>query len=325
MIAAIGRLCKFIALILMRSSIHAAEQCCDVQPNTTDIHFAVVTSFFARPGDFQFLLPRLTSLAGLATQTHTEWTLIAIGDGLWADEIARLFQALGDAHIPRHKVLFRNMDVKHREINIYKSVPLAGGCSVWCFAGANALNVGLDIAAALRHVTHVARLDDDDLWLPHHLSVLADAYRLYPEARFAYTQVEGYINAPFPEYPEGLPFIQAPLPCGFAHTAASWDLRSAVGILRFRQQHEQQADVRMMSSCCGQTPCPIILAVDADMWERIWRLFATKQLVALFVPQVTVKYTNAGLKAALLQQLQPLVSQLSVRHSGAKPCALYQA
>jgi hypothetical protein len=319
MIADISRIYVLILLGLVGCSSHAEEQCTGALSDATanDIHFAVVTSFFARPGDHQFLLPRLTSLAGLAAQLYTNWTLIAIGDGLWADEVSYFFQALDDAHIPRHKVLFRNMDVKNREISMYKSVPITSNCSVWCFAGANALNLGLDIAAALSHVTHVARLDDDDQWLPQHLSALADAYDSYPDAGFAYTQVEGIGDAPFPDYPKGLPFITVPIPCGFAHTAASWDLRSAAGALRYRQQHQQQVDTRMMSSCCGQTPCPTVLAVDADMWERVWRLVETKQLVALIVPQATVQYTSADLKAALLQQLQPLISQRSVRHSGA--------
>jgi hypothetical protein len=301
----------------MSSSIQAADQCSDVQPNAIDIHFAVIMSAFARPGDHQFLLPKLTSLAGLAAQVYTEWTIIAIGDGLWADEIARFFQALDDAQIPRHKVVFRNMDVKHREEIFYRNVSFVMSSSVWSFAGANAVNLGLDIAAALRHVTHVARLDDDDRWLPQHLSVLADAYHLYPEASFAYTQVEGIGETPFPEYPEGMPYIRAPLPCGFAHTTSSWDLRSAAGTLRYRQQHEQQADSRTMSSCCGQTPCALVLSYDADMWERVWTLVQTKQLVALFVPQLTARYTNSKLKKVKLQQLQPLVSSGSMNNAGA--------
>jgi hypothetical protein len=91
------------------------------------------------------------SLAGLAAQVYADWTLIAIGDGLWANEIAHFFQALDDEHIPRHKVVFRNMDLKLREVNLYNNVPFANGSSIWTFAGANAVNLGLDIAAALRH------------------------------------------------------------------------------------------------------------------------------------------------------------------------------
>jgi hypothetical protein len=63
----------------------------------------------------------------------------------------------------------------------------------------------LDIAADMRSATHIARLDDDDQWLPAHLRILAEAYQSHPEAGFAHTQAQGELPHPywFPAYPEG--------------------------------------------------------------------------------------------------------------------------
>jgi hypothetical protein len=83
-----------------RKGTARAHQLPDVAPsaaklyNATGIHFAGVMSVFARPDDSQFKLPQMTSLAGLAAQTYTNWTLILVGDGLITVEIAKVFQAL---------------------------------------------------------------------------------------------------------------------------------------------------------------------------------------------------------------------------------------
>jgi hypothetical protein len=279
---------------------------CIHDATTTPMHFAVVMSVFARPEDPQFYLPQMTSLAGLAAQTYTDWTLILVGDGLLTVEIARVFRALDDSMIPRHKVLFQNLAAELREKNVYKDVEMHSNCTVWCFAGINALNTGLHLAADMRSATHIARLDDDDQWLPHHLRVLADAYQSYPAAGFIHTQSQGELPHPhwFPAHPQGAVVVQPPQPCSLIHASASWSLHEAVGALRYRQQHEQLQTARTMTECCwGMKPCPQVLAADADMWERVWSLVQSKKLIALFAPQHTVLYTNAAKKAQLLEKI----------------------
>jgi hypothetical protein len=277
---------------------------------STPIHFAVVMSIFARPEDPRFLMPQLTSLAGLVAQTYTEWTLVLVGDGLLATEIASVFQALDNSFVPRHKVLFRNLAAEQREMWFYETEPMIYGCSLWCFAGVNALNTGLDIAAGLHFANHIARLDDDDQWLPNHLRVLADAYIEYPQAGFAYTQASGAAPDPHPAHATGPPIVQPPRPCELIHATVSWDLRKAAGKLRYRQQDEQLKSTRSMTSCCekqyyeGREACPTVMAADADMWERVWALVQSKQLTALFIPQPTVMYANAQRKAEFLQDIR---------------------
>jgi hypothetical protein len=267
-------------------------------------------SVFARPEDPRFLMPQLTSLTGLAAQTYTEWTLVLVGDGLRASEVAYVFQALDNSYVPRHKVLFRNMASESREVWLYETDAMIHGCSLWCFAGVNALNTGLAIAAGLQFATHIARLDDDDQWLPHHLHTLAHGYMAYPEAGFAYTQALGAAAEPHPAHATGPPIVEPPRPCELIHATVSWDLRKGVAQLRFRQQHEQLTTTRSMASCCeklyyaGREACPTVMAADADMWERVWGLVQSKQLVALFIPQPTVMYADANRKARFLEDIR---------------------
>eukprot|EP00953_Heterococcus_sp_UTEX-ZZ885_P005195 3277-Heterococcus_DN1.PRE.3 len=276
---------------------------------STSIHFAVVMSVFARPEDPRFLMPQLTSLAGLVAQTYTDWTLVLVGDGLDANEVASVFQALDNSYVPRHKVLFRNMANELREKWLYETKPIHD-CTVWCFAGVNALNTGLDVAAGLQFATHVARLDDDDQWLPHHLSMLADAYLAYPEAGFAYTQSLGVGSEPYPAHATGPPIIEPPRPCELVHATTSWDLRKAVARLRYKQQDEQLKSTRSMSSCCekqyyeGREACPTVMAADADMWERITGLVQSQQLVALFIPQISAIYNGPSKKLQFLEDIR---------------------
>jgi hypothetical protein len=92
------------------------HEACAARP----VHFTVVKSVFARSEDHLFQLLQMTSLAGLAAQTYTNWTLIQLGDGLLPVGIARVFQALDASMLPRHKVLFQNMAAELREEHVYK-------------------------------------------------------------------------------------------------------------------------------------------------------------------------------------------------------------
>ena len=56
------------------------------------------------------------------------------------------------------------------------------------------MNMALEIAYDQLPVTHIARLGEDDAWLPSHLQNLADIYSQHPDAGFAYTQALGYSN-----------------------------------------------------------------------------------------------------------------------------------
>ncbi len=173
------------------------------------MHFAVVMSFFKRDFDPHFVIPLETSLSSLARQTHTAWTLVAVGDGLAPADADALLRAVALAGIPPERLRFANMDARFREERIYRNrdakfdwdysrpagapPPPPPRLGVWKCAGTNALNVGLDMAEGVAAATHVARLDEDDVWLPHHLANLAAGYRwarphIGRDADLVYTQ-----------------------------------------------------------------------------------------------------------------------------------------
>jgi hypothetical protein len=86
------------------------------------------------------------------SQTYKNFTLVLIGDGLDQTALELAHTALANSQIPEQQVVFRNMDAAKREVNVYANVPLEN-CTLWCFAGINAVNTGLDLIAELTHVT----------------------------------------------------------------------------------------------------------------------------------------------------------------------------
>ena len=175
------------------------------------VHFAVVMSFFKRDFDPLFIIPQVTSLESLARQTYPGWTLVAVADGLAPADTAALRRAIALAGIPPGRVRLSGIDARFREERIYRNrdpkfdwdfgAPQAGAplapppprLGVWKCAGTNALNAALDEAARVPAATHVARLDEDDVWLPDHLANLVSGYswalpHLGRPADFVYTQ-----------------------------------------------------------------------------------------------------------------------------------------
>ena len=100
----------------------------------------------------------------------------------------------------------------------------------------------LDVAYRHTHITHIARLDDDDQWAPFHLELMAKAYGIHTKIGFVFSQTAGHKKAGFPKIeifpvPEEMPNTQefivvnqapqllnflysyrAPVPCGLIHS-----------------------------------------------------------------------------------------------------------
>lgn len=258
------------------------------------IHFAVVTSVFQRPQDAGFTIPCLTAFSSVARQTYTEWTLIVVGDGLTQQEIGLALHAAEVAGIPRSKLVFQNMDEKMREKHIYSDPH-----DLWSHAGTNALNMALRIAYNQSHVTHIARIDDDDYWLPAHLDHLVEAYKAYASASFAYTQALGFAPspAPFPasNQTDRLQLLP-PVPCNLIHATTSW---SKSLVVFYRQAQEQQNSTRGSMCCDGPCVAGVVLPADADLWERIHSMVETGAIASVFVQIADVHYTDTAKKACL--------------------------
>ncbi len=131
----------------------------------------------------------------------------------------------------------------------------------FCFAGMNAINYAFDIAYSMPWITHLARLDDDDLWYPDHLSNLAEAFA-NPEVGYAYSMAagfrdnsDGYPNIIFkadydvqemkPNY-----YYFPPMPCLLVASTTGWSKTHLMNF-KFKNDIEQQ----MLSRLNGSGDC----------------------------------------------------------------------
>ena len=174
-----------------------------------------------------------------------------------------------------------------------------------CWAGVGANNVGLDIAYNLSRATHIAKLDDDDFYYPHHLMNLKNAYLTSHKVGFVFSRARGFQDGTV-EYKYGFPTYnfqnilqQAPEPCNLIHSAASWSKRHVN--IRYRIEIDQYNTTRTLSSGCGFNFTRFtILADDADLFERIGGMVKNNEFISLFVPTAGVLYTTHLSKARLL-------------------------
>ena len=270
------------------------------------ITFGIILSAFERESDPYFRLPCANSFHGIARQTYKDWYLLLNGDGISSQGVGRVFQALKAAGVPEERVLFRNMEPSRRERFVYKENL---NNEHWLFSGVNSLNMALELAYDQLPVTHIARLDEDDVWLPSHLQNLADVYSEHPDVGFVYTQALGYSNPfnndntdhGFPHPEAMLHTFLSPAPCELIHSTASWttDLR-----IFYRQLEEQQQQLhdRSMETCCRR-PCNTALPADADLWERIHGSVQRKDFASVFVSRADVVYMTSSSRELFLEML----------------------
>lgn len=244
-----------------------------------------------------------TSFPSISKQTHTSWTLILIGDGIDIDCANRIRAVVAKA-LPMDRVIFRILEERLTERSMYKN-KVWKGCGLWCFASSNSINFGLDIASKLPHISHIARIDDDDTWSPNHLQNLILGFGVSKEVRFVYTRgrfTEGRIlpeSGSFPTHKGAVRY--PPVPCQVADSSTSW---SKSLNLRLRQPLEQLNASRSMISCCAYTTCrDVILPNDADLWERVWGDVANKRYLSILVPDIDVIKLDRPQKNLLLEQL----------------------
>ena len=338
------------------------------QPDKSPIHFAVPLCLFERQQDPTFFIPSATSLFSLARQTHRHWNVIVVGDGLVPRARRRVENIIGQSGIPPGQVNFTNCCPRRHLDLATHALPLGSapgstfsehcpdrntsGNVCHAFAGNQCWNTALDYIKHHRgQATHVAWLDDDDMWHNNHLELLASAYSQVPSAKFAYTYSLGRWGTKFTA-PTRIPAPRQrcyprrctmrivkmpPLPCYMVHSSASWSLDSPVAQLRYRYFSEQLHVVRNVSKamafarmwplypqqCRCQSVCPevyhcakrhacknsyssAVMGNDADMWDRVWDMVANDQLVSIFVPRRTVRYTRV-----YVAKLLPLLTELT--------------
>jgi len=268
--------------------------------------------------DTEFNVACITMLGSVARQTYTNWTLSLVGDGLSADQIAKVFSSIKRSNIDGNKILFVNMRRNLREPLLYREK------NVWKYAGTNVLNLALDVAYSTT-AEYIARIDDDDAWREDHLQNLLLGYTRFSNASFAFSQAL-FKGSPFPQEQKGanqngqvlVPRLQSPEPCGVIHATTSWSI-SRMGFLYFRHSWEQLRSPRFEGRCCGK-PCQsykTIMPVDADMWERVWGLVNSGNISSIFIPMVDTDYTVNEQKQCLANVIQSAIRNRSLAMSQA--------
>lgn len=236
--------------------------------------YGIVITTYKRKGDLTLkYLQR--SLESVKKQTFTDWKIYLIGDH-YEDEQEFLSIA---SLVDKNKITAINLPVAaERESGLFS------GNALWCSAGANASNTGINKSIEEGCEIH-CHLDDDDEWLPYHLQMLDMGYTNYPESVYIYTNAY-YVDRNkhvrlFPE--DNVPKLMTynnlpPRPERLIHSTASWKLSKIP--FRHRNTIEQ-----------GR-----VFPGDADMWERINKFCSTNNLKTLYIPITTVlKYSEADL------------------------------
>ena len=284
----------------------------------SEINFAIIVPFARRSNDPEFLLLIHQCVYSVKRQSFQNWTLVLVGDGLIAADFEKVNKKLKSI-IPQDKLISLNMNESKKEENVLKGLDLSKfNCNLWCFGGSNALNEGLDyVARNLSFITHVAITCDDDKWKETHLEYLANAYNIDRSVGFANSRVifsddHSHFFPGLNEEERKSHFsYRAPVASRQHISSTSWSfLIPELRVLRFRGPLEQFASKRSNSSICcdggfcGLIPCRtgLVMANDADMWERINRLIVDEKFKSIIVHHITVEVLSNN-KEPLLNKL----------------------
>jgi hypothetical protein len=233
----------------------------------------VMTTYKRKNGSTLSKIKR--ALESIKNQSYKEWKLFLIGDHYEDEQEFNYICSL----MPKEKITAINIPIAaERESGLFS------GNSLWCSAGANASNIGMNQSIKENFLIH-CHLDDDDEWLPYHLDILNIAYTNYPETVYTYTNAY-YVDRNnlvrlFPEdiVPKLVTYNNLPpRPERLIHSSASWKL----DIIPFRHRNTLEQNREFPG--------------DADMWERINMFCKQNNLKTIYMPITTVlKHSEADM------------------------------
>lgn len=207
------------------------------------------------------------TLESLMNQTYTDWRLFLIGDKYEPHEEFVEISKM----IPPEKITAVNLRGHTPERERWAKYPKI----IEKIGGFVATNFCLDLIWN-SGIRYVANLDDDDLWFPEHLELMADAYRKIPApamvcsmSNYRYQRVLPHIVAK-EDGTYGLPSLDK----NVNHSAVSWDMKKIP--LRYQNRIHETA----WQPDFG----------DADMWARMENFCKKNGHVISLVPRVTVEY-----------------------------------
>jgi len=214
----------------------------------------------------QFLLRAIQSIVN---QSYQNYKIFIVGDkyedNQEFEDIINGFIEIAD------KIVYENLHFAH-ERDKYLGI---NNTALWNCGGANALNHANNLAKA-HGITKVCHLDHDDVWLPNHLQLIADAIISKQNPAFIYTLSRYLHNPVFPEMVvDGQVVEYYPAYCSLIHSSIYMDLEQ----VHFPYRDLWAEEGRYFPS-------------DGDMWERVSAKCRANNLKSYVIRQVTCIHEN---------------------------------
>ena len=158
------------------------------------------------------------AIQSIINQSYQDFKIFIVGDKY---EDNQEFEDIinGFIEIPE-KIVYENLSFAH-ERDKYLGV---NNTALWNCGGANAINHANNLAKA-HGITKVCHLDHDDLWLPNHLELIANAIVEKNNPAFIYTLSRYLHNPVFPQMVvDGQVVEHYPSYCSLVHSSVYYDL-----------------------------------------------------------------------------------------------------
>jgi len=211
----------------------------------------------------------MRAISSVANQSYQNFKIFIVGDkyenNQEFEDIINGFVEIAD------KIIYENLPFAH-ERDKYLGV---NNVALWNSGGANALNHANNLAK-FNGITKVCHLDHDDVWLPNHLELIANAIVKKNNPPFIHTLSQYVSNPVFPQMiVDGRVLEHYPSYCNLIHSSVYMDLEQIH--LPYRDMYEQQG---------------IIFPSDGDMWERIREKCTAENLKCYVITAVTCIHEN---------------------------------
>jgi len=243
----------------------------------SNIRFGVIVATYQR--EDKTTLEKLTeAIESIRAQTYGNYKIYLMGDDYEnEEELKPLIESFDSS-----KLLFENLGLPGERLRFQ-------GHDRW-HSGSNTV-ANMAINKAIRDgLTHMVRLDHDDVWTENHLKYLAKAITRYPKAKmFSTTSLikryktgsDNYARPQFRSVPH-IGYNNLKHVTEIWHSALCWDLKEFKD-LRYRNVREQKLTEPVR---------PDLRGGDRDMIQRLTLHMVKKNVKWVHVPLITLLYRN---------------------------------
>lgn len=228
-------------------------------------------------------------------------------DGTTPDRLMEAIESISNQRYKNFKIYLMGDDyeneseikgivesVDHDKIS-YENLELPGerlmleGHDLWHSGSNFAANIAID-KANRDGITHMVRLDHDDVWTPDHLQIIAKALTKWKDAKFISTtalikrfkQDTTSYTRPAEGSIKSIRYNNLKHLTDVWHSALCWDIKEFKE-LRYRNVREQKLTEPVRAECRGG---------DRDLIERIKYYCESNEKKWISLPMVTMLYRN---------------------------------